>query len=246
MSAKRTFEAKLVATRALTPVIKELEFERLDGQPSAHRAGQWVTMVLPPKDEDGRIDRIYSIASPADGTPRFKVWVARVKDGLGSRWLHAAAIGEQVPMRGPSGSFVSDPANPRPILFITAGTGFCPVRPMFLEALARGVPTPMWLLLGARTLDDVPYREEQAAWGGHEHLRVELTLSRAPAGWTGRRGYVQSHLAELWGEFHARYPDGLVYVSGWRHMVWPVEDKLRMELGLDRQHLRVEVFDTED
>jgi len=243
MPGKLTFEAKLIASRSLTPFIKELEFERLDGQPSAHRAGQFVTMVLPPKDEDGRIDRAYSIASPADGSPRFKVMVTLVEGGLGSRWLSQARPGERVPMRGPSGTFVRDEKQPRPVLFVTSGTGFCPVRPMFLEALQRGVPEPLWLLVGVRTPEELPYREELAEWARNPRVRIEITLSQPPPGWTGRTGHVQVHLAELWEAFRAQHPEAQVFVAGWKHMVWPVEDLLRMQLGVDKNHLRVEVFD---
>jgi ferredoxin-NADP reductase len=245
MPGKLTFEAKLVATRSLTPHIKELEFERLDGRPSEHRPGQWVTMVLPPKDEDGRIDRAYSLVSMADGTPRFKVMVTRVDQGLGSTWLHAARPGETVPMRGPSGTFVRDPLAPRPVLFVTAGTGFCPVRPMFQEALLQGVREPLWLLMGARTEEEIPYREDLAAWARHQNVRVEVTLSQPPADWKGRRGHVQQHLPEVWGQFHAQHADALVYVAGWKRMVWPVGDLLR-KLQVDRTHVRIEVFDPVD
>jgi NAD(P)H-flavin reductase len=146
-------------------------------------------------------------------------------------------------MRGPSGSFVRDPRQPRPVLFVTSGAGFCPVRPMFLEALARDVPEPLWLLLGVRTPEAIPYRSELEGWARHPRVRVEITLSQPPPGWTGRTGHVQAHLSELWKELHAQEPDAMVYVAGWKRMVWPVEDLLRMQLGLDKHHLRVEVFD---
>jgi ferredoxin-NADP reductase len=202
-------------------------------------------MVLPPKDEDGRIDRAYSFASLADGSPRFKVMVTLVDGGLGGAWLHQAQPGVTVPMRGPSGSFVRDERNPHPVLFVTAGSGFCPIRPMFQEALREGLKQPLWLLLGARNPEAIPYRDELAEWARHEQVRVEITLSKPPPDWTGRRGHVQAHVLELWKALQAAHPDAQVYISGWKRMVWPVEDLLRMEPGVSRSHLRVEVFDPE-
>jgi NAD(P)H-flavin reductase len=96
-----------------------------------------------------------------------------------------------------------------------------------------------------RTPEEIPYRAELEAWARHPRVRVEITLSRPPPGWTGRSGHVQTHLAEIWKAFQAQEPEAMVYVAGWKRMVWPVEDLLRMQLGLDKHHLRVEVFDPE-
>lgn len=242
MSSTPTFESRLVATREVTPQMREVEFERVDGLPSLHRPGQWVRAVLPPRDEDGRIDRAYSYSSTADGSPRFKLLVALVKDGLGSQWLHRAQPGERVPMRGPSGTFLRDATNP-PTLFIASGIGFAPVRPMYQEAIARNAQEPMWLLLGVRSPEEIPFREELAEWAKRPNFRVEVCLSQPPPDWKGRTGHVQQHVKDLWGELRARHPEAHAFVCGWRKMVWPVSDLLRVELGVDPQHLRVEAFD---
>jgi CDP-4-dehydro-6-deoxyglucose reductase, E3 len=237
-----TFESRLVATREVTPWVRELEFERLDGKPSTHRPGQWVRAVLPPKDEDGRIDRAFSYSSIADGTPRFKLLVARVIDGLGSQWLHQAKVGDQVPMRGPSGTFVRDPKN-RATLFVASGIGFAPIRPMFQEAVARDAKEPMWLLFGARTPDEIPFADELAQWATRPNFRIEVSLSRPPPEWKGKSGHVQQHVKELWSELLRLEPDAHAFVCGWRRMVWPVSDLFRGELNVDSRHLRIEAFD---
>lgn len=241
--SRKTFEARLVASRGITPHIKELEFERIDGTPSPHKPGQWVTMVLPPKDEDGRIDRAYSFSSLADGTARFRVLVTKVDDGLGSTWLHSAPPGTVLPMRGPDGTFVRDAKQPPAALFVVSGTGFAPVRTMFEDALRQGHGEPMWLLLGVRSPEEIPFAEDLDRWRQQPNMRVEITLSKPPEGWTGRRGHVQEHLPELWHELVAKHPAALVYVCGWRRMVWSVRDQLRGALGVEASRMRVEAFD---
>lgn len=242
MLSAPTFETRLVSSREVTPQIRELEFERIDGQASFHLPGQWVRAVLPPRDEDGRIDRAYSYSAIADGTSRFKLLVAKVEDGLGSQWLHRANPGDQVPMRGPSGTFVRDKSYP-PTLFVASSIGFAPIRPMYQEAIQRDAKEPVWLLLGAQSPEEIPFAEELAEWAKRPNFRIEVTLSRPPPEWKGRTGPVQQHVRELWGELTKSHPDAHAFVCGWRKMVWPVSDLLRIELKVDPKHLRVEAFD---
>jgi len=58
-------------------------------------------------------------------------------------------------------------------------------------------------------------------------------LSRPPATWRGRRGYVQSHVTELAGALRPH-----VYVCGLNKMVSEVRRVLKQELGYDRRLIR--------
>src|SRR5580692_11132232 len=88
------FDARLVQARSLSPSVRELAFERLDGQPMSFEPGQWVSARLPVTVGDQEtIKRSYSIASAPAGTPRFEVALTRVKDGPGSAWLCDLAPG---------------------------------------------------------------------------------------------------------------------------------------------------------
>lgn len=244
MPTRETFEAKLVATTNVTPHIKELEFERVDGKPSTHRPGQWVDMILPPRDQDGRIDRHYSYSSIADGTPRFRVLVTKIDNGLGSTWLHEAQPGVKLVMNGPAGTFVREGDDAKkPTLFVASGSGFAPMRTMLEAALRDGHQEPLWFLLGVRTMGEVPFAADLERWRSSPNVRVEVTLSQGPADWQGRRGYVQQHLAGLWRELHEKHPDALIFVCGWRRMVLPVKDLLRAELKMELGRVRFEMFD---
>ena len=93
-SVPETFEATLVSSRPVTPRVKELVFERVDGQPFTFHSGQWVSLVLPLLDEKERpLRRAYSVASVPGESPRFELVVTRVDGGRGSTWLHDAPVG---------------------------------------------------------------------------------------------------------------------------------------------------------
>lgn len=241
-----TFAAKLVSARMLTPSVRELVFERSDGAAMIYDAGQWVSLALPMEEmPGGELRRAYSIASAPDGSPRFEVAVTRVTGGPGSTILHAMPLGTEIPVIGPQGFFTRPMEKTGPSLFVGTGTGFTPMRSMLRHALAAGEKRAMWVLVGNRTQEDILYRDELDALArAHSNVRVEYTLSRAAEGWSGRRGYVQTHVKELWEELVARGEGaGHVYVCGLQRMVGAVRDLLRKEMGLAREQVHSERYD---
>jgi ferredoxin-NADP reductase len=234
-----TFDVQLKASRLLASNVRELVFERTDGTPFVFQAGQWVSLVLPLPDGEGR--RAYSVASAPDGSPRFALAVTKVEGGQGSAYLHALKEGDTLRVIGPQGFFTRDSVHPT--LFIGTGTGVTPLRSMLLDALAKGDTSPMTLLFGVRFAEDRIYREElEALAARHPNVRLEITLSRPGAGWAGRTGYVQSHVEELWKEL---LPHGAphAYVCGLERMVGAVRDLLRKQLGVDRKSVHSERYD---
>ncbi len=237
------YRVALVSARDLGPNVRELELERTDGAPMAFEAGQWVSLVLPLPDGETR--RSYSIASPPDGTPRFRIAVTRVEGGPGSTFLHALAIGDEVSCVGPQGFFTRPPTATHPSLFVATGTGVTPLTSMIRAALAAGSTARMHLLFGVRREEDRIYAAELSALAAaHPNFTVEYTLSRAADGWTGRRGYVQDHVREAWamlGAASAEPPHA--YICGLQRMVGAVRDLLRKDLEATRQQVHSERYD---
>lgn len=245
-SMPETFSARLVRSSFVTPRVKALVFERVDGRPFIFEAGQWVSLRLPLLDERQRpVRRSYSVASVASvpgGSPRFELVVTKVDGGVGSSWLHEVSEGVVLEVKGPQGLFRL--GAPAPSLFVATGTGIAPIRGMLHQALARGGAAPLWVLFGARTSADVLYREElEGLAKAHARLRLELTLSRPDDAWTGRRGYVQGHVVELWSSLSAFEPAPHAYVCGVKKMLAEVRDVLRVKLGVERQRVHVESYD---
>jgi ferredoxin-NADP reductase len=234
------FDARVVAARRLAPAVRELVLEREDGRAFVFDPGQWVNLVLPVPG--GEIKRAYSIASaPEEGSPRFEIAVTYVVGGPGSHYLHELPPGARLRAIGPQGLFTRAAAEDTPSLFVGTGTGVTPLRSMIRAALAAGGRAPLALLFGARHEDDILYRDELAALAReHPRFRYDVTLSQPGAGWAGRRGYVQVHLAELL----AGAGEGPhVYVCGLDRMVSAVRGILRNELGVDRRRVHTERYD---
>jgi ferredoxin-NADP reductase len=220
----------------LTPAVRELTFERADGAAFDFHAGQWVSLILPSKD--GEMRRSYSIASSPDGTPRFEIAVTHVEGGPGSTILHSLEPGSLVRMIGPQGFFThtGDPS-----LFIGTGTGVTPLRSMLKAQIASG--KPLWLILGVRRQIDLLYKDElEQLAHDHPNVRVEFTLSRPDEGWSGRTGYVQTHVRELWSALEKFGPPH-AYICGLQRMVGAVRDLLRKDMSIPRQQVHSERYD---
>ena len=231
-----TFEARLARARMLTPGVRELTFERVDGEPMALEPGQWVSIALPVVDEASLIKRSYSVASAPDGSPRFEIALTRVQGGPGSTCLMSLEPGAVLRFIGPQGFFTRAATSDSPSLLIATGTGVTPMRSMMRAAIAAGSRSPLWLLFGARHEADLVYRDEfEAMARDHDFVKFEPTLSQPPEGWGGRRGYVQTHVRELWGELEAQGA-GLphAYICGLERMVGSVRELLRKDMGLPR------------
>lgn len=244
------FEARVVGGRALSPGVREIRFERTDGQPMVFEPGQWINVILPapgvelPTGEPSAIKRSYSIASPPSGSPRFDIAVTRVQGGPGSTFLHEVAPGTTLQCIGPQGFFTRAASSTSPSLFIATGTGVTPMRSMIEAAVAAGATAPMWLLFGVRHEADVLYADEMLALAKqHPSIRFEPTLSQPGDRWSGRRGYVQAHVKELWAGLTALGGTPHAYICGLERMVGSVREILRTDLGLPRQQVHSERYD---
>jgi CDP-4-dehydro-6-deoxyglucose reductase, E3 len=227
-------------TQQLSPSVRGLTLACADGAPLMFVPGQWVNLEL---EVAGRRDkRAYSIASapnPADPCA-FELAVTRVDDGLVSRALHELPVGSVLAMDGPHGFFTREGQTHLPAWFVGTGTGVCPLRAMLQAELESAEGPPLGLLLGVRNEGEILYRAEfEALAAMHPRFRFHATLSRPSPDWSGRTGYVQTHLADLI-DLSAK-PH--VYVCGLSRMVGSVRKVLKEELGLERRSVHSERYD---
>jgi ferredoxin-NADP reductase len=242
--APEVFDARLIATRHLSPSVRELVFERADGKPMEFAPGQWVNLLL--SLPSGEVKRAYSIASPPDGTPRFELAVTRVVGGPASEHLHAIPEGTLVRAVGPQGFFTRGPDELAPALFVATGTGVTPLRSMITAAVRASSRAPLWLLFGARHEEDILYRAELSAFAAENpSFRYAVTLSQPGPAWQGLKGYVQLHVPELYAALKASAAPELphVFICGLDRMVKVVRDLARNELGVDRKLVHQERYD---
>lgn len=131
-----------------------------------------------------------SISGDAD-KPETLVHTVRAV-GAVSRAVCALKKGEALGVRGPFG--VPWPVAAAPgwdVLVIAGGLGLAPVRPAVYHLLAR---RPQYgnleLIYGARTPEDLVYRQELERWRGRFDFRVHVTVDTAKGDWRGNVGVV--------------------------------------------------------
>lgn len=143
----------------------------------AFAPGQHVPVQVQPEGEAALI-RTYSLSSaPSDGYLRISI----KSQGTASRYLHERVVaGDVLNVRPPMGSFTLDQQSTRPLVLIGAGVGITPLLAMLREQLILGQARRIHLFHGARSLADLPFRNEldslqQQAAG---MLRVYRALSQ--------------------------------------------------------------------
>jgi ferredoxin-NADP reductase len=229
----------VVATRMLTPSVRELTLD--PGPGFTFTPGQWVSLRIPLENGEF-VQRAYSIASPPRADGCFDLAVTRVDGGPGSTALHALSLQQTLECSLAQGFFTLEPS-PRPTLLVGTGTGVSPLRAMLGPALApERAPLEVILLLGVRTEQDLLYREhfEQVQRHHPDRFRFEPTLSRPSPAWTGRTGYVQTHLRELVTSLGGEVD---VYVCGLQRMVREARATLKGDILLPRERIHTERYD---
>jgi ferredoxin-NADP reductase len=177
-----------------------------------HQAGQHVDIRLT-ADDGYQAQRSYSIASAPD-TPRLELTVERIDDGEVSPYLtDEARPGDEFELRGPVGGwFTWDATLADPLLLVAGGSGLVPLMAMLRHRRARRSAVDTRLLLSARTLDDVLFRDEVERLG-EDGVAAHLTLTRAaPPGWAGWARRVDAEMLAAVGPDPERAPR--VFVCG--------------------------------
>jgi ferredoxin-NADP reductase len=245
-------EAVIRELRPETPSAKTLVLD-VPGWPG-HAAGQHVDIRL--TAEDGyQAQRSYSIAS-RPGSPRLELTVERIDDGEVSPYLTEDALsGDGFELRGPIGGyFVWDPSRDEPLLLVGGGSGLVPLMAMLRHRRATGSTVDARLLLSARTLEDVLYREEleelaedrgateaTAGRGPSQPVDVRITLTREhpPSGWGGFAGRIDRDMVAEVSPPPSQRPRA--YVCGPTPFVEEAA-RLLVELGHEPRRVHTERF----
>jgi CDP-4-dehydro-6-deoxyglucose reductase len=172
--------------RQFTPDVLNLQLE-LESEPLEYLPGQYMNVLLP---EGGH--RSFSMASRPQGN-RVDFHVRQVPGGrFTDGALRGLRAGDRLDVEIPLGGFRYHAQDYRPLLMVATGTGLAPLKSM-LEALMDDADCPpVSLYWGMRTEADLYLADEIRGWGERLYeFNFVPVLSRADAGWTGRRGHVQ-------------------------------------------------------
>ena len=205
-----------------------------------HVAGQHVDVRLTAPD-GYQAQRSYSIASgPEEG--RLALTVERIDDGEVSPYLAGVLeAGDEIELRGPIGAHFSwRVQDGGPLLLVGGGSGMAPLMSMLRHRAARGSDVDTRLLVSARRLEDLLYRDELAALAAGPGLALHRTLTRErPDGWDGFERRVDREMLEAVGPPPAERPR--VFVCGPTGFVEQVADAL-VDLGHDASAIHAERF----
>jgi ferredoxin-NADP reductase len=232
---------RTVTVNAIVPETAHAKSIALDvpGWPG-HLAGQHVDVRLT-ADDGYQAERSYSIASAPESS-ELSLTVELFEEGEVSPYLvEDLTTGDQFEVRGPVGGYFTwSVQDGGPLLLVAGGSGLVPLMAMLRHHEAQSSTIPIRLLLSARTIADVLYRDEIAGLAGKRGVEVTYTLTREqPAGWTGASRRVDAEMLREVGPEPAEHPK--IFVCGPTAFVESVADRL-VELGHDPSAVRAERF----
>ena len=219
---------------------------RLDGEPVAFEAGQYMTIgVL----VGGRmVQRPYSVASsPRTAAQGYELYLRLVEGGQFTPLMWDLPIGHRMRLIGPKGKFTLQPEDDRTHVFISSGTGNAPFVSMIRTMIIDGVPRRALFLNGVSYQDELGYRALVEGWQGSGAFPVSYipTVSRVAdprnAGWTGRTGRVEAILEDVCREFELTPDNAIAYLCGNPDMILNA-DATFQELGFAEESVRKELY----
>jgi phenol hydroxylase P5 protein len=192
------FTAEVTRIEALTPTIKGV-FLRVEGADALRfQPGQYINVWIGKE----ATPRAFSIAS-APSADEIELNIRLVPGGSATTYVHEQlAVGERLQLSGPLGRFFVRKSDPRPLVFMAGGSGLSSPRSMILDLLESGDQRQIVLVHGARTADELYYREAfEALAVQHDNFAYVPVLSADPqhSEWTGERGYVHEAAASHFG-----------------------------------------------
>ena len=122
-----------------------------------------------------------------------------MKAGEVTSAIHELAEGDQVGVRAPLGNwFPYEQMKGKKILFIGGGIGLAPLRTLILFMIDnRADYGDITIIYGARTPNDLCYKEELKEWEARSDLNSILTVDAEFPGWDKQVGLVPNVLKEV-------------------------------------------------
>ena len=139
-----------------TPRIKAI-FLAIENRGISFQSGQYINLVLPGLEDQ---PRAFSIANPPSEPNLIELNVCLVEDGKGTSYIHNdLKVGDELKFAGPYGRFFVRKSAPQPMIFLAGGSGLSSPKSMILNLLEHNEERPITLVYGARTEQQLYYRE---------------------------------------------------------------------------------------
>lgn len=222
-----------------TPGIRELILELKNQLEFKFKAGQFVMLHVPV--EMGKpLLRAYSIASADHDTKSFSLLFKYVETGKASEYVWGLKGDETLNFTGPFGKvFFQEPPTEQ-IVFLNTGSGLSQHMCFLLSKMDVYPHLKYKLFFGVRSENDIYFESElKKLQEKLPHFEYSYVLSRSSPEWTGKKGYVQSHLNTI---DYKNIPTTF-YLCGNGGMIKEVKHQLLEVDGLDKTQVWSEAFD---
>jgi NAD(P)H-flavin reductase len=129
---------------------------------------------------------------PSPENDRFHLTVRKV--GSVTNALHDLKVGDKVGIRGPFGNgFPFAEIKGKNIVYVAGGIGLIPLRSSIVHVLQHKQDFGRVIVLhGARTPDDLMYKENLKEWQAFPGFETYITVDVGTPGWSGEVGFVHT------------------------------------------------------
>ncbi len=173
-----------------TPTIKTLTLR--PKEEIVFKTGQFVELTVP-----GVGEAPFTPSSHPEVRERIDITVMDV--GRVTKELHRMNAGEVVGLRGPYGvGYPVSDLEGKEVLVVGGGVGLAPLRSLLLTLFGNiGNFKRVLLRYGARSPEDIIYKDGIKEWAKRKGVDVVTTVDKAEDGWRGNVGVVTTILEDL-------------------------------------------------
>lgn len=251
VSPRTIYQVHLTQVIDHTDEIRELRLNPRTPDEFKFRAGQFVMLHVPPTSPfvtgpDGQQKpakpalRAYSLASSEHETKEFRLIFKKVPGGVASDYVWALKGDETLQFTGPFGKLFFPEPPTRQLVFLNTGSGISQHYCYILSKLERYPDMRLRLLFGLRYEKDIYYRKELDALAARaKDFKYDFVLSRPTPTWTGKKGYIQNHLAD----FDYKNIETTFFMCGNGAMIKDAKKILIEENGVEPSRILAEAFD---
>lgn len=225
--------ARIERIDQVTPLIKVYTLAA-DPDRFQARAGQWLDLVIPGKDEP--CVGGYSVVSAPSEDGRFQLAIKFADHHAATYHLHTVSReNDEVLITAGQGDFFFAPGMGREVVLLGAGIGVTPLMSI-LRLIHRDLPdVHAHLVYSVASRQEVLFADELEAMGKAPNIDVTLTVTREAEDWRGHTGRISHPLLESLNLSR----EALYYYCGSREFIDDMTDLLT-EWGIPEAQLKYE------
>jgi ferredoxin-NADP reductase len=234
------YPSRLVGRKQVAEGTVAFQFER--PRNFLFKAGQFVELALLGARPDASDGLIHTLSIASSPSAEEIVVTTRMRDTPFKRALSTLAIGAEVRIKGPMGSFTLHNNVSRPAVFLAGGIGIAPFLSMISSAALNKSHPPIYLFYANRYFEEAPFintlQELENSTGNFRFVPTLTRVSRAPREWKGETGHISP---EMLSRYVSAPQHSICYIAGPPTMILAARLALN-EAGVDEDDIRTEEF----